>query len=264
METNTKVIPAGTTHLNTVPAPKKMSQDRVMFEALNSAIALGADPVALEKMLDMQIRILDRQNEQAFNKAMTKAQKAMPSVVANADNDQTNSKYPKLERITQVCAPIYFKNGFNCSFDTGDGAPEGEVRVRCYVAHSGGHTREYHVDIPIDNLGPKGAPVKTLTHGKISAVTYGQSRLMRMIWNVRVVNDVEDDDGVLAGRKPIAMITEAQAADLRSFLEEVKVPESEFLKRKKIADLESLPATMLPLALSELERRRKKMGGAGS
>lgn len=259
---NTEVIPASTSQLNAVPTGKKMSQDMVMFEALNGAIARGADPDALEKMLDMQIRILDRQNEQAYNRAMRLAQQKMPAVVANADNDQTRSKYPKLERITQVCAPIYFKQGFNCSFDTGDDGPEGHIRVLCYVSHTAGHTRKYHVDIPIDTMGPKGQPVKTATHGTISAVTYGQSRLMRMIWNVRVIDDPEDDDGNAAGAKPVATITENQAADFRAMLEEVKVSEAEYLKRKKLSSLENMPAVMHSLAVHELERRRNSMGEA--
>jgi len=135
--------------------------------------------------------------------------------------------------------------------------------ARCYVAHKSGHTRKYHVDIPIDNLGPKGTPVKTLTHGKISAVTYGQSRLMRLIWNVRVVNDAEDDDGVMAGTRPptpVERISAEQAASLEAFMEEVKLPVAGFLKHFKVASIEDLPLAMFPLAIRQLENRRRKMG----
>jgi hypothetical protein len=239
----------------------QQSQEMMMFTALNSAIEKGMSPDVLEKMLDMQLRVMDRQNEQAFNDAMRLAQSEMPAVVANADNKQTRSKYPKLERIVDVCAPHYIPHGFSCSFDTEDTTMEDCIRVTCMVSHSAGHTRKYHLDVPMDMTGPKGELNKTRTHGMISAVTYGQSRLMRMIWNVRVIDDPEDDDGNAAG--PVECITEQQAADLALFLEEVKVPEPEFLKRWKCKSLELVPKAVYPLAINQLENRRKRMQEAG-
>ena len=240
------------------PVAPKNEEDRIYY-ALTSAIDKGMDAESLQRIMGMQITMADRKSEQAFNKAMLRAQQKMPPVVADADNSQTRSRYPKLANITKVCSPVYFKYGFNCSFDTAESPIEDCIRVVCYVSHKDGHTRQYHLDVPIDVLGPKGNPVKTKTHGVISAVTYGQSRLMRMIWNVRVLNDPEDDDGNAAGAKPVKMITAEQALDLETQLQDLKIPVDEFCKRQKVESLEALPASVLPLVQSQLDNRRAKM-----
>ncbi len=237
------------------PVPRE-SQEMMMFTALNNAIDKGVDAETLQRMLDMQFQVMDRQNERAFNDAMRLAQMEMPPVVANAANTQTRSKYPKLERILDACAPHFYAHGFACSFGEGEGAPPEHIRVICDVSHTAGHTRRYHLDVPIDTKGPKGNDVKTATHGVISAVTYGQSRLMRMIWNVRVIDDPEDDDGNAAGG--VELITEHELANLRALLQETTGTEDEFMRHFKIKSMDRIPRTMLPVCISALEQRRDR------
>src|SRR5215467_3126050 len=53
----------------------------------------NADVAKLEKMLDMQERVLRTRAELEFNEAMSKCQAALSVVVADAENPQTRSKY---------------------------------------------------------------------------------------------------------------------------------------------------------------------------
>ena len=133
------------TPITTLPA--RASQEDHVFQALTTAIERGVDVDVLQKMLDMQLQVMDRKAEQAFNKAMKLAQKAMPPVLAGASNSQTNSKYAKLDSIQAAIEPVYTKRGFSCSFGQGDTSLADHVRVVCDVSHDAGHTRQYHIDI---------------------------------------------------------------------------------------------------------------------
>ncbi len=78
------------------------------------------------------------------------------------------------------------------SFDTGEGAAAGWVRVLCYVTHSAGFARTYHADMPADGKGAKGGDVMTVTHAVGAAMSYGMRYLLKMIFNVAVGEDDRD------------------------------------------------------------------------
>lgn len=156
------------------------------------------DVAKIEKLLDMAERVQRRNAEQAFNVALSAAQRAMRRVAADADNPQTKSRYATYAALDRVLRPIYTDHGFGLSFDTGDSGKDLEVRVICLVTHVAGFSRTYHLDMPADGKGAKGGDVMTRTHATGSAVTYGMRYLLKMIWNVAIGSD-RDDDGNDAG-----------------------------------------------------------------
>jgi hypothetical protein len=162
---------------------------------------LARDPNAsvekIERLMALWERSEARKAEGAFNTAMSAAQALMRPVSADASNPQTRSRYASYGALDLKLRPIYTGAGFGLSFDTGE-APQLEyVRVLCYVTHSGGHARTYHVDMPADGKGAKGGDVMTKTHAVGSAMSYGMRYLLKMIFNVAVGED--DDDGNRAG-----------------------------------------------------------------
>ena len=138
---------------------------------LNMIERLATDPNAdvtkLEKMMDMQERVMDREAASQFNAAMSRAQRDMGRVAADAVNPQTRSKYASYAALDKALRPVYTREGFALSFDTGEGAPEGMVRVVCHVSHQAGHVRTYHADMPADGKGAKGNAVMTATHDEL-------------------------------------------------------------------------------------------------
>jgi len=128
---------------------------------------------------------------------MVAAQARMGRVSADAINPQTRSKYATYAQLDRHLRPIYTTHGFSLSFNAGTDAPEGYVRVLCYVSHSAGHTRTYQCDMPADGKGAKGNDVMTKTHASGSAMSYGMRYLLKLIFNVAVGED--DDDGNSAG-----------------------------------------------------------------
>ena len=211
------------------------------------------DVAKLEKMLDMQERILNRQAETDFNAAMSAAQSEMGRVSADAVNPQTRSKYASYAALDRALRPIYTAHGFAISFDTADSPHDECIRVLAYVSHRGGHTRTYHVDVPADGKGIKGNAAMTRTHAAGSAMSYGMRYLLKLIFNVAVGED--DDDGNSAA---IPRITEEQAANIRALLEEVGANEQAFLKYMQADKIESIQAAAYEMAVKALERKRKQ------
>lgn len=157
----------------------------------------------MERLMQMHERILARNAEQAFNDAMNTAQSHIGRIAANKENPQTKSWYPTYAALDREIRPVYSSNGFALSFDTEPSEVESMVRVLCYVSHSAGHTRTYHVDMPADGKGAKGGDVMTKTHAAGSAMSYGMRYLLKLIFNVAVGVDL-DDDGNGASDNPNA------------------------------------------------------------
>lgn len=165
--------------------------------ALMTAIAQAAtdpnvDVDKMERLFAMHERMEARQAEQAFSDAMKAAQAEMPTVVKDRHNSQTNSDYATLDAINKAITPIYTRHGFSLSYDTEDSPLADHVRVVCHVLHSGGHSRTYRYDQPMDSAGIGGKVNKTPTHARGSAITYGRRYLVLMIFNL---STGYDDDG---------------------------------------------------------------------
>src|SRR4051794_30455432 len=72
----------------------------------------------LERLLQMQERLVAEDARKAFNAAMSAAQGQMRPVWRDAANSQTNSRYAKLETIDDKIRPIYTEHGFSLTFGT--------------------------------------------------------------------------------------------------------------------------------------------------
>lgn len=155
----------------------------------------------LDRLLQMRERENARVAEQAFNAALADAQTEMQPVAADSDNPQTRSRYASYAALDRAVRPIYTKHGFALSFNTGDAIGPEQARVVCDVCHAGGHTRRYHVDMPVDGKGAKGGDVMTKTHAMGSGISYGMRYLLPMIFNLAI--DQDDDGNEAGGRKTI-------------------------------------------------------------
>ena len=150
------------------------------------------NPDTFRLLVDTIDRNRERLASEQFNAAMSAAQSDMRPVAADANNPQTKSKYATYGAIDKALRPIYTRHGFALSFDTGDNAPSGMVRVVCLVTHAGGYSRTYHIDMPADGKGAKGGDVMTLTHATGAATSYGRRYLVNMIWNISIGEDDRD------------------------------------------------------------------------
>lgn len=204
-----------------VSAPVTTNESTAMLTMIQRAATDPAfDADKMQKMMEMYERHTDRTAAAAFNAAMVRAQAEIGPVFRDKFNAQTNSAYAALESIDRRISPVYTAHGFSLSFGTGDSSLVGHIRTLCDCMHEAGHTKQYHVDLPIDSAGIKGSVNKTGVHAAGSTFSYARRYLTMMIFNVVMTN--EDDDGQSANtpQEPPAepVITAGQAAQLDALL----------------------------------------------
>lgn len=168
----------------------------------------------MERLFAMHKELVAKEAEAAFNAAMARAQAKIEPVANNASNSQTNSRYAKLAQINRDITPIITAEGLSISFDAGE-APAGLQRIVAIVSHSAGHSRSYHLDLPMDDVGAKGTVNKTKVHATGSTNSYGRRYLVCMIFNVTTE---DDDDGNKGGGK---VMDEGQRADFDAAIDEL-------------------------------------------
>lgn len=216
----------------------------------------NVDIAKIERLMELRERIEAKAAETAFNVAMKNAQSEMRPVGADALNPQTKSKYATYAKLDSVLRPIYTKHGFSLSFDEDDSPKADHIRVVCYVAHEGGHTRTYRKDMPADGKGAKGGDVMTKTHATGAAASYGARYLLKGIFNIAVGEEDKD------GNEPenIATITEEQVAILRDLIEATGSDASRFKAYIKVHDLADIRADKFDAAVRLLKQKEQRRG----
>lgn len=164
----------------------------------NAAADPNVDVEKMERLMAMHRDMKQQQAEVAFNEAMMRVQSQMRRVGTDKTNNQTHSEYATYGKLDRALRPIYTAEGFALSFGTEETPAQEMVRVVCHVTHRDGYTRKHMIDMPADGKGAKGNDVMTKTHATGSATQYGMRYLLKMIFNVAIGDDPDDDDGNLA------------------------------------------------------------------
>lgn len=228
-----------------------------MVEGLATNEAVDADK--LEKLVDVQLKVLSENARRDFNAALADVQRNLPAVAKDAANDQTRSRYARHESIARAIKPVYTAEGFSTSFSQADG-PEGYIRIKGTLRHVGGHDEEYFVDLPIDDKGIKGQTNKTQLHATGSTLTYGRRYLTCLMFDVAVGDDT---DGNQPAPPPL---TEDEQVELYAKATELfgdKAPDvlhSLALRRFHIQDKDwhKIPSYRLKDAVRSLEEKAEQ------
>ena len=170
-----------------------LPQPTSLLEALIQASSNPATNIdVMERLYAMHAKEKARQDEEAFNAALSRAQSAIEPVLKTKKNDHTKSNYADLASVIQMVTPIITREGFSLSFDAkAITDPPNWIRTVAKLSHSGGHTREYTLDLPADEAGAKGNANKTGVQAIVSSGTYAQRVIQCRIFNIPLV----DNDG---------------------------------------------------------------------
>lgn len=176
----------------------------------------------MERLFKMHQAMLAQQAETAFNTAMARAQEKILPVANNATNDHTKSRYAKLAAINRAITPLYTAEGISISFDNADSPKPDHYRIIALVSHSGGHTRQYHIDLALDKVGLQGNANKTAVQATGSTNSYARRYLMCLIFNISTEDDNDgnkDAKEMGADRREsfaeqIAKLTDLKSADV--------------------------------------------------
>lgn len=217
----------------------------------------NTDVEKMERLMVMYERMESHRAEAAFNDAMTTAQSEIGRIAADLENKQTRSWYASYAAIDRAVRPVYTAHGFALSFNTEPSELHDVVRVTCMVSHRDGFTRKYSVDMPADGKGAKGGDVMTKTHAAGSAMSYGQRYLLKLIFNIAIGVDPDDDDGNGASVEPV---TPEQAATLREWIESTGSDVARFCKAYKTDAVEHLAMRDFGTAMAALHAKAKRNG----
>lgn len=212
----------------------------------------NVDVNKLEKLLDMQERVLSRRAEVAFNGAFAEMQSQLPVIAENGQikiGNEIRSKYALFEDINETCKPILKQHGFALTFKTA--TEKGAATVTGILMHKEGHRESTEITLEADTSGSKNS-VQSIG----SSISYAKRYCLCALLNI--TSRGEDDDGA---RGNVKRITESQSADLLAMLEEVPGDKKHnievFCKYFKIPKIGDLPAVKYTDAVKAVEKKRK-------
>src|SRR5262245_22092844 len=164
------------------PAPPKEQSLALVIERL--AVNPDVDVVKLEKIIELQERILRYQAEAEFNAAFSRMQPNIPTIIEKAKTDK--GTYAPLEDIIEKVRPVLAAHGFSLGFQTE--WPDKQTVKVIGILTRGTHARRSEFQAGADQSGSKNA-IQALA----SSVSYGKRYTTKDL--LCIVTRGEDDDG---------------------------------------------------------------------
>ena len=200
----------------------------------------------LEKMMDLQERMMAKDAQMSFNSAMSRLQKVLPIISKTAKTN--NAKYAKHEDIEAQIKPLYTEYGFSVDYTSKTNA-DGRITFYGTLSHIDGHSKTAEFETAPDTSGSKNA-----TQAIASAMTYAQRYLLKMLFNLVFLN--EDDDGYAANHN---YITDDEASEIISLIEITQTNTPKFLEVMGATQVTKIKAKDYPRAINGLRAKIKQV-----
>jgi len=241
-----------------IPAAQTLPAAVTPMDMIDKALASGASPEALEKLLALQERWEANQAKRAFDTAMAEAKAELPRVLKNKKADfetktggRTSYAYETLDALSAAIDPVLHR--FGLSYRYSSKVENGQISVTCIVSHSQGHKEETTLQCAPDTSGAKNS-VQAIG----SATTYLQRYTLKLALGVSASTD--DDAKTAAGAPELAMtITADQFQELRDMLEETKDKEADMLAYVGAQAMEDMTLAQYAKAKAVLVKKLAKM-----
>lgn len=235
------------------PAVPAVSESAAIIQVIErAAMNPNVDIDKMERLLQMQERIMERQAKAAYDAAYADMQNDLPEIVERGGikdrNGNVQSKYALWEDINEAIKPVLAKHGFGISFRTGQ--HDGRIVVTGVLSHRDGHREETTMELPTDTSGSKNA-----VQAVGSSTSYGKRYTAQALLNL--TSRGEDDDGQAAGAK---VITTEQRNELQGIIEKIGGDVATFCQWAKVDSLASIPAQSFDKAKQALVAKAKQKG----
>lgn len=202
---------------------------------IDRALASGASPETLEKLLTLQERWEANQARKAFIAAMALARTKFKPILKGNKGYLDRYKYETLTDVMDAVDGPLGDNGFSYDWITEDIA-DGCIRVTCVVTHEEGHSRRNSLSgDPKDT-----ADIKANMNGfqrMGGAVTYLQRYTLKAALGIAAAKDT---DGVAQSTDVLMEINTDQFQELKRLLEESGETEQRMLEYVKGDQTETL------------------------
>lgn len=205
----------------------------------------------MERLLEMQERIMERNARSAYAADLARMQPELPVIAERGGikdrSGRVQSTYALWEDINEAIKPVLAKHGFALSFRTGQ--EEGRITVTGVLSHREGHSEETTMHLPIDTSGSKNS-----VQAVGSSISYGKRYTAGALLNI--TSRGEDDDGKAAGG--VATISDEQVQALQDLIIEVGADPVKFCAYLKVEKLAALPSDQYERAVDALNAKRAK------
>lgn len=239
------------------PAPHDVQRPAALPEVgklMETALAQGPEGVdALEKLVDMQMRILDRQAESALTVALAEFKAACPEIkktkqvkYATSSGKMVDFHYAPLDQIQKVVDPVLHRFGLSYTFDTED--KDGKaVTIRGRLQHVDGAFRESTVTLPV--AGMQDSPAQRYS----GTISYGKRYVIGNLTGIVIEDDV---DGQQPGGDPEPVDAE-ERDELQRLIDDTGADAKKFCAYFEIDSLADLPGGRLAEARKLLRAKAK-------
>lgn len=234
-----------------VSAPAVPESAAIIQVIERAAINPDVDIDKMERLLEMQERIMERNARSAYAADLARMQPELPVIAERGGikdrSGRVQSTYALWEDINEAIKPVLAKHGFALSFRTGQ--DEGRITVTGVLSHREGHSEETTMHLPIDTSGSKNS-----VQAVGSSISYGKRYTAGALLNI--TSRGEDDDGKAAGG--VATISDEQVQALQDLIIEVGADPVKFCAYLKVEKLAALPSDQYERAVDALNAKRAK------
>jgi len=192
-------------------APSESSKTLAMI--LEAARDPAIDAAKTEQMVNLALKLQDREREEQFNRSKNAALSQMPVITRSGlivINDKhgnfvrNQGRFARWEDIDRIVRPILDEHSLALSFDVGE-RETGGVLVTPILTHRNGYTERGHaMPVPADLSGAKNA-----AQAIGSAISYGKRYTACAMLNI--VTEGIDDDGNMGASTMVSLPYERQA-----------------------------------------------------
>lgn len=229
---------------------------------IDRAIATGATPETLGKLLDLQERWEAGQAKKAFIAAMAVARMKFAPIIKRKSGYASRYKYETLPEVIEAVDGALSENGFSYDWETED-LPDGKIRVTCVITHEAGHSKRNSLSgDPRDTADAKANMNGFQRMG--GAVTYLQRYTLKAALGIAA----DDDSDANAPPDSGGLITADQHQEIQSLIEETKAEEAKVLAKVNGREFEKLTFKQASEAIAALKNYKKKLaenkGGANA
>lgn len=216
----------------------------------------------LQRLMDMQERIMMRNAKMAYATSLAAMQPKLPVVnrkgrievrkkTASGERDgeiQQSTAYALWEDINEAIRPSLAEHGFALSFRVGQ-SQDGKITVTGILSHREGHSEETTITLQHDSTGSKNA-----VQAVGSSVSYGKRYTAGALLNF--TSRGEDDDGK-AGGDP-SPINPEQLSELIVLADDVGADKAKFCGVMKVPSFAEIPASRFEEAKKLLNKKKQK------
>lgn len=218
----------------------------------------------MERLLQMQERVMVRQAKAAYDAALAEMQPKLPVIgrrgkIEIREKDKTSGErtgklqqstpYALWEDINEGIRPVLAEHGFALSFRVGL-AQDGKIEVTGILSHREGHREQTTITLMHDSSGSKNA-----VQAVGSSTSYGKRYTAAALLNL--TSRGEDDDGKAGGAdKAISADEVTSIREVLGLIGDASV-EPRMLRWLKVATIEEIPSARYDDAMENLKKVKR-------